>query len=87
MKFRLNEGSTISIQTLTQMNRVNVDQLVSTINANKTHPDLAQYKFRATTNWVNGDHSRTIFKSFSVPGSEDSSRTAKRMCGKDIIGD
>jgi len=56
-------------------NGVNVDQLISTINLIKENPGLAQFKFRAHTDWVNGGHSRTQIKGFYGAGSEDTSRT------------
>lgn len=59
----------------TNPNGVNVEQLVGTINAIKDNPDLAKFKFRATTKWVEGGHSRTSIKSFYGAGAEDSTRT------------
>lgn len=76
----------MAIQTLPQTNGVNVDQLVGTNNAIKDNPDQAQFKFGATNSWSNGGHSRTIIKSLCGAGSEDSSRTALRLCAKDITG-
>jgi uncharacterized OsmC-like protein len=58
----------------TLVNGVNVDQLVGTINAIKANPDLARFKFRAETEWVDGGHSRTEFQSFYGAGQEDTSR-------------
>lgn len=55
-------------------NGVNVEQLVETVNAIKNNPDLAKFKFRATTKWVEGGHSRTSIKSFYGVGQEDTSR-------------
>lgn len=58
----------------TYPNGVNVDQLMETVNAVKDNPDLAKFKFRATTKWVEGGHSRTSIKSFYGAGQEDTSR-------------
>lgn len=58
----------------TNPNGVNVEQLVETVNAIKNNPDLAKFKFRATTKWVEGGHSRTSIKSFYGVGQEDTSR-------------
>jgi uncharacterized OsmC-like protein len=55
-------------------NGVNVDQLIGTINLIKANPDLAQFQFRAHTDWVNGGHSRTRIQGFYGAGSEDTSR-------------
>jgi len=54
-------------------NGVNIDQLVATINAIKDDPTLAQFRFRATNEWVNGGHSRTKIQSFY--GAEDAKRS------------
>lgn len=57
------------------LNGVNVDQLVETINAIKGQPDLAKFKFRATNQWIDGGHSKTKIKSFYGAGQEDTSRS------------
>lgn len=59
----------------THLNGVNVDQLVDTINLIKNQPELAKFKFRATTEWVDGGHSRTKIQSFYGAGQEDNSRS------------
>jgi uncharacterized OsmC-like protein len=64
----------MTTQVQTQVNGVNVDQLVGTINAIKDNPSLARFKFRATNEWVNGGHSRTKIQSFYGAGQEDTSR-------------
>jgi uncharacterized OsmC-like protein len=61
--------------TATLVNGVNVDQLVGTINAIKANPDLARFKFRAETEWVDGGHSRTEIQSFYGAGQEDATRS------------
>lgn len=58
----------------THLNGVNVDQLVDTINLIKNQPELAKFKFRARTEWVDGGHSRTKIQSFYGAGQEDTSR-------------
>jgi uncharacterized OsmC-like protein len=59
----------------TVQNGVNIDQLVATINAIKDDPTLAQFRFRATNQWVNGGHSRTKIQSFYGAGLEDATRS------------
>jgi len=56
-------------------NGVNVDQLLETVSAIKANPSLAQFKFRAATEWVKGGHSRTKIQSFYGAGTEDKSRS------------
>jgi uncharacterized OsmC-like protein len=65
----------MATQVQTQVNGVNVDQLVGTINAIKGNPELAKFKFRARTEWINGGHSQTKIQSFYGAGQEDTSRT------------
>jgi uncharacterized OsmC-like protein len=56
------------------INGVNVDQLVSTIEAIKENPGLADFRFRAETEWIEGGHSRTRIQGFYGAGAEDTSR-------------
>jgi uncharacterized OsmC-like protein len=64
----------MTTQEITQLNGVNVDQLVGTVNAIKENPDLARFKFRAENAWINGGHSRTRIQGFYGAGSEDDTR-------------
>ncbi len=59
---------------MTTVNGVNVDRIVSIVNAIKAEPDLARFRFRSTTEWVNGAHSRTHIKGFYGAAEEDMSR-------------
>jgi uncharacterized OsmC-like protein len=56
-------------------NGVDVEQLVQTVNDIGDNPDLAKFRFRATTKWMQGGHSRTTIKGFYGAGQEDTSRT------------
>ena len=73
----------MSVQTATQVNGVNVDQLVATVNAIKENPDLARFQFRATNEWLGGGHSRTRIKEFYGAGQEDTSRQAAHVLDGD----
>ncbi len=64
----------MTTQVQTNLNGVNVDQLVGTINAIKANPDLARFKFRAKNEWISGGQSRTSIQSFYGAGQEDTSR-------------
>ena len=57
------------------LNGVNVDQLLGTIEAVKGNADIALFKFRAKTNWINGGHAQTKIQSFYGATQEDTSRT------------
>lgn len=65
----------MTTQTSTQLNGVNVDQLVATINAIQQNPDIARFQFRAHNEWAGGGHSRTTIQGFYGAGQEDNSRT------------
>lgn len=60
--------------TSTRINGVNVDQLVSTVDAINQNPDLARFRFRARNEWLDGGHSRTVIQGFYGAGQEDASR-------------
>ncbi|GAB2764030.1 OsmC family protein [Salinimicrobium soli] len=55
-------------------NGVNVDQLVGTIDAVKKDPEVADFRFRARTEWLGGGHCRTTFQNFYGAKQEDTSR-------------
>jgi uncharacterized OsmC-like protein len=65
----------MTTQTPTQINGVNVNQLVATVNAIKQNPDLARFQFRAHNEWIGGGHSRTSIQGFYGAGQEDTSRS------------
>lgn len=65
----------MTTQVQTQINGVNVDQLIGTINAIQENPGLAKFQFRAETDWVNGGHTRTRIQNFYGAGQEDISRS------------
>lgn len=56
------------------VNGVDVDRLVSTVEAIEENPGLAEFNFRAQTEWVGGGHSRTRIQGFYGAGGEDASR-------------
>ncbi len=68
-----NEIVTEPQNTLT--NGVDVGKLLATIDAIKAKPDLANFQFRAETEWHSGGHSRTRIQSFHGAGAEDASRS------------
>jgi uncharacterized OsmC-like protein len=65
----------MTTQTTTQINGINVDQLVATVNAIQQNPDLARFQFRAHNEWIGGGHSRTTIQGFYGAGQEDASRS------------
>ena len=59
----------------TLTNGVDVGKLLATIDAIKANPDLANFQFRAETEWKSGGHSRTRIQSFHGADAEDTSRS------------
>jgi uncharacterized OsmC-like protein len=57
-------------------NGVDVPTLFATLDAVKGSPELAQFQFRATNQWMSGTHSRTSIQGFYGAGQEDTSRAA-----------
>jgi uncharacterized OsmC-like protein len=55
-------------------NGVDVPTLFATLDAVKGTPQLAQFKFRASNEWVSGTHNRTSIHGFYGAGQEDASR-------------
>ncbi|MFA9462251.1 OsmC family protein [Thiohalorhabdus sp. Cl-TMA] len=60
--------------TNTVVNGVDVDQLVETVGAIQAEPEIANFRFRAHNEWINGGHSKTTIQSFYGAGQEDESR-------------
>ena len=57
-----------------QVNGVNVEQLMSTIEQIKVNPEIAQFKFRASNTWSGGTNNRATIKDFYGAMTEDTSR-------------
>lgn len=56
-------------------NGVDVPTLFATLDAVKGAPQIAQFQFRATNEWISGTHNRTTIQGFYGAGQEDTSRT------------
>ena len=57
-----------------RLNGVNVQELFKTIDAIKENPEIAQFKFRATNEWLNGTHCKATIKDFYGALKDDDSR-------------
>ena len=55
-------------------NGVDVPTLFATLDAVKGAPEIAQFQFRASNEWVSGTHSRSVVQGFYGAGQEDTSR-------------
>ena len=58
------EQSTVEKANEKMVNGVAVDKLFGTIDAVKTDPEIAKFKFRATNKWINGGHNHTTITDF-----------------------
>src|SRR5512144_1021153 len=65
-----------STQTRAAMNGVDVPTLFATLDAVKGQPEIAQFQFRASNEWISGTHNRSTIQGFYGAGQEDVSRTA-----------
>jgi uncharacterized OsmC-like protein len=57
-------------------NGVDVPTLYATLDAVKGAPQIAEFQFRATNEWISGTHNRSAIQGFYGAGQEDTSRTA-----------
>ena len=64
-------------------NGVDVPTLFATLDAVKGAPELAQFQFRASNEWISGTHSRSSIQGFFGAGQEDTSRPASFMFDAD----
>jgi len=60
----------MSITHERHLNGVDTTTLFATIDAVRQQPEAAQFRFRATNNWVTGTHSRGRFPGFFGAGAE-----------------
>lgn len=58
-----------------ERNGINVEQLMGTIDAVKKEPEIADFEFRAKTDWLGGGHVRTTIQNFYGAKEENTSRT------------
>ena len=65
----------MTTQAKQQMNGVNVDQLMETVDAIEDNANLATFRFRTRTEWVDGGRARTEIQDFYGAGQEDTSRS------------
>ena len=56
------------------VNGVDVESMEATISAINENPSVADFKFRASNNWVSGAHNVSTIKSFYGACQEDASR-------------
>jgi uncharacterized OsmC-like protein len=64
-----------STQSRPARNGVDVPTLFATLDAVKAQPQIADFQFRATNEWISGTHNRSTIQGFYGAGQEDTSRT------------
>lgn len=60
--------------TTTVRNGINVDQLMETIEATQTDPNVGTFTFRASSSWQDGTHSIGRIQGFTHAGEDDTTR-------------
>lgn len=60
--------------TTTVRNGINVDQLMETIEATQSDPDVGTFTFRASSSWQDGTHSIGRIQGFTHAGEQDTTR-------------
>lgn len=58
------------------LNGLDVDAAISTIEAIKADPEIAEFRFRASNRWISGGENRSRIQGFYGAKSEDSTRAA-----------
>src|SRR2546427_13301566 len=69
-----------------QVNGINLDVLLGTVNAVKNDPELGRCKFRATNKWVGAAHNCTTVKGFHAAKQDiDHKQQFELHCGEPAI--
>jgi uncharacterized OsmC-like protein len=55
-------------------NGVDTEQLFGTLDAVKAQPELAEFRWRVSNEWIDGAHNRSSIKDFHAACQEDTSR-------------
>lgn len=66
---------TTETQSRIARNGVDVPTLFATLDVVKGQPQIADFQFRATNEWISGTHNRSTIQGFYCAGQEDTSRT------------
>lgn len=66
---------TTETQSRIARNGVDVPTLFATLDVVKGQPQIADFQFRATNEWISGTHNRSTIQGFYGAGQEDTSRT------------
>lgn len=52
------------------LNGIDISQLLATVNAIKENPDIAHFRFRSDTEWVDGGQSCSKIQGFFGAGTD-----------------
>ena len=67
-------SATAANREVKPLNGVDTPTLFATIDAVRNQPELAEFRFRATNQWLDGTHSRTTIEAFDGAGGTHSHR-------------
>lgn len=59
----------------TWINGFSMEDIMGTVKAIQTNPDIARFEFRVKNKWIDGGHNRSWIQDFYGGGQEDKSRT------------
>lgn len=69
--------------TNTVLNGVDLERLVTTIEALTAQPELAKFQFRLSNQWIDGGYNQSVIKEFYGAGKEDESRDTPFILAND----
>ena len=67
----MTETATFTRDTAAVRNGVDATTLFATLDAIKAQPEIAEFRFRASTRWLGGSHHRSTIKDFYAACGED----------------
>jgi uncharacterized OsmC-like protein len=69
------EAPTQHVAQAAAMNGLDLARMAQTVDALKSNPELAQFRFRASNRWIGGGENRSMIMGFYGAGAEDTSRS------------
>ena len=67
----MSNGQTIAEDKVGVRNGVDTVALFETLNVVKAQPEIAQFQFRTTNQWISGTHSQSTISGFFGAGQEN----------------
>jgi uncharacterized OsmC-like protein len=69
------EAPTQHVAQAAAMNGLDLARMAQTVDALKSNPELAQFRFRASNRWIGGGENHSTIMGFYGAGAEDTSRS------------